>query len=153
MYLAVCDDDSVQLQAVLWYLFGNEAVRQLYPLITHLPLILALIFLLKKTPGVAVVSVATAVYTDFLELDSAVFAEFLPTSLIVFYVAFLTAYHVLSQDRAQAQLQSSMLDAEPEQSRTELETLRRGVYAFEPEKGLFTLRVVLPLESIDKPIS
>lgn len=189
------------VQAVLWYLFGNEAVRQLYPLITHLPLILALIFLLKKTPGVAVVSVATAylccqlprwvslavesllhselvgeilytlsivpifflllryfvrpassamtahrrslllfgslpaayylfdyataVYADFLELDSAVFAEFLPTSLIVFYVAFLTAYHVLSQDRAQAQLQSSMLDAELEQSRTELETLRR----------------------------
>jgi len=189
------------VQAILWYLFGSEAVRRLYPLITHLPLILALKFFLKKSAGVSVVSVATAylccqlprwvslaaeallrselageiaytlsivpvfflllrwfvrpaasamtahrkslllfgslpaayylfdyataVYADWLALDSAVFAEFLPTSLIVFYVAFLTAYHVLSQDRAQAQLQSSMLDAELEQSRTELETLRR----------------------------
>lgn len=189
------------VQAILWYLFGSEAVRRLYPLITHLPLILALKFFLKKSAGVSVVSVATAylccqlprwvslaaeallrselageiaytlsivpvfflllrwfvrpaasamtahrkslllfgslpaayylfdyataVYADWLALDSAVFTEFLPTSLIVFYVAFLTAYHVLSQDRAQAQLQSSMLDAELEQSRTELETLRR----------------------------
>ena len=190
------------VQAVLWHFFGSEAVRQLYPLITHLPLILALIFLLKKTPGVAVVSVATAylccqlprwvslaaesllhaelvgqilytlsivpifflllryfvraassamtahrrslllfgslpvayylfdyltaVYADRLALDSAVFTEFLPTALIVFYVAFLTAYHVLSRDRAQAQLQSSMLDAELEQSRAELESLRKA---------------------------
>ncbi len=47
-------------QAVLWQLFGTEAVRAWYPAITHLPLLLALIFLLNCSPGIAIVSVCTA---------------------------------------------------------------------------------------------
>lgn len=69
---------------------------------------------------------ATAVYADALRLDSQAMAEFLPTALIVFYVIFLTAYHVQSRERANAQLQSSMLDAELKQSWQEMENLRNA---------------------------
>ena len=48
------------VQGALWALVGMETVEKLYPLITHLPLMLGLIFLLKKPFGVSVVSVYTA---------------------------------------------------------------------------------------------
>lgn len=48
------------IQTLCWLLFGESAAKQLYPLIVHLPLVLILIFALKKPVGVALVSVCTA---------------------------------------------------------------------------------------------
>jgi len=48
------------LQVPFWLLLGEDAVRRLYPLLVHLPLILILIFALKKPVGVSIVSVLTA---------------------------------------------------------------------------------------------
>lgn len=190
------------VQGILWHFLGDVAVRRLYPLITHLPLVLALWRLLKKPAGVAVVSVtigylccqlprwvdlavtavsgsalagavcytlsiapifvllrrwfvrpaysamtdqprslllfgslpavyyvfdyATSVYADVLQLDNQAMTEFLPTAMIAFYVVFLTAYHVQAQARANAQLHSSMLDAELKQARSEMDNLHRA---------------------------
>ncbi len=48
------------IQGVCFGLWGLRAVRQLYPVIAHLPLVLVLIFGLKKRPGVVLASVCTA---------------------------------------------------------------------------------------------
>jgi len=47
-------------QSVCWLILGVDTAKQLYPLMIHLPLVLILIFALKKRPGVALVSVCTA---------------------------------------------------------------------------------------------
>ncbi len=190
------------VQGVGWLLFGDDAVRQVYPLIVHLPLLAVLVFGLKKSVGVAAVSVcigylccqlprwvnlavtalsgsalmgevghilsmvlgffllhrcfvraaheamsgsvrslllfgslplayyvfdyATAVYSDALYVGVQALNEFLPTALILFYVLFLTAYHVQARERVQAELQRSMLEAELKQSQLEMEGLRRA---------------------------
>lgn len=48
------------LQSPCWLFLGVEATKRLYPLIVHLPLVLILIFVLKKRFGIALVSVCTA---------------------------------------------------------------------------------------------
>ena len=48
------------IQVPCWLLLGEEASKQLYPLIVHLPLALVLIFPLKKPVGIAIVSILTA---------------------------------------------------------------------------------------------
>lgn len=48
------------IQTPCWLIFGESITKQLYPLIVHLPLVLMLIFALKKPVGIAVVSVCTA---------------------------------------------------------------------------------------------
>lgn len=48
------------IQTPCWLFLGEDTVKGLYPLIVHLPLILILIFALKKPAGVCVVSVLTA---------------------------------------------------------------------------------------------
>lgn len=48
------------IQGTFWLIWGAETARLFYPLIIHIPLILILIFVLKKRPGVALVSVCTA---------------------------------------------------------------------------------------------
>jgi len=48
------------LQILIWVVWGYDTTRALYPLITHLPLVLILIFILKKRVSVALVSVCTA---------------------------------------------------------------------------------------------
>ena len=48
------------IQTPCWLLFGESTTKQLYPLIVHLPLVLMLIFALKKPVGIALVSVCTA---------------------------------------------------------------------------------------------
>lgn len=69
---------------------------------------------------------ATTVYSNALYTGILALHEFLPTVLTVFYVAFLTAYHVQTSARSQAQLYNSMLEAELKQSRSEMEILRRA---------------------------
>ena len=189
------------LQGVFFLLCDVRMVECLYPLIVHLPLVLILIFVLKKPAGIALISVCTAylccqlprwlslvaaafttspwvvessytlliipiffllrrffapaaseaiacssqslllfgslpmayylfdyattIYSDALHIGIHALNEFLPTILIFFYIAFLTAYHVQAQKRSQAELQSSMLEAELKQSEMEMESLRR----------------------------
>ncbi|MGN1142125.1 MAG: sensor histidine kinase [Oliverpabstia sp.] len=48
------------IQTPCWLILGESATKQLYPLIVHLPLVLILIFVLKKPMGIALVSVCTA---------------------------------------------------------------------------------------------
>ena len=48
------------IQAPCWLILGESVTKQLYPLIVHLPLVLILIFALKKPVSIAVVSVCTA---------------------------------------------------------------------------------------------
>ncbi|MGN1230481.1 MAG: ATP-binding protein, partial [Anaerotignum sp.] len=50
----------LMLQSPCWLILGVEATKRLYPLIVHLPLVLILIFVLKKRFGIALVSVCTA---------------------------------------------------------------------------------------------
>lgn len=48
------------IQTLCWFMLGIDTVKQLYPLIVHLPLALIIIFVLKKSKGVAIISVCTA---------------------------------------------------------------------------------------------
>lgn len=50
----------LMIQSVCWLVLGADMARQLYPLITHLPLALILICILKKKVDVALVSICTA---------------------------------------------------------------------------------------------
>ena len=53
---------------------------------------------------------ATAVYWNLFHINGQILLEYLPTVLVFFYVLFLSAYHRQLQNRADAELQSSMLD-------------------------------------------
>jgi len=48
------------IQGAFWLFFDNEITKMLYPLIIHLPLVIILVFALKKSLQVAAVSVFTA---------------------------------------------------------------------------------------------
>ena len=182
-------------------LLGERTVKQFYPLVTHVPLVLILILFMKKSVGVAIVSTCTAylccqpprwgriavealtqstlaaelvyillmpvmyyllrrffvaaayntmtsstaalllfgslpvtyyifdyattIYSDALYSGIQALNEFLPTVLITFYVLFLPAFHLQSQRRADAEMQRSMLEAELEQSQSEMDSLHR----------------------------
>jgi len=47
-------------QAIASAIWGTDVVKAIYPLIVHLPLVLVLIFAVKKPIGVALVAVCTA---------------------------------------------------------------------------------------------
>ena len=200
--LALMCGGFLLLQSLCYGLWGAGAVKKLYPLIIHLPLVLLLVYGFKKPFGISIVSVCiaylccqlprwleimisaltnspligeicyilavpplylllrryfvraahdamagsryflllfgslpaayyvfdytTAVYSDIIYQDIYALNQFLPTVLILFYVLFLTAYHVQARKRAEAELQSSMLEAELTQSQLEMEALRNG---------------------------
>ncbi len=67
---------------------------------------------------------ATAIYSDALYRNGPMISEFLPTALIVFYLLFLTTYQVQEQERSQAVLQNSLLEAQLKQAGLEMEALR-----------------------------
>lgn len=189
-------------QGIFWLLWGVDRVTKLYPLIIHIPIVLILIFALKRKLGIAFVSVCTAylccqlprwinlmltaltgsaligeigytllivpifyllqrflvrpayetmthsvpslilfgslpfayyvfdyattVYSDVLYADSYMFQEFLPTILIIFYLIFITAYHVQEQKRIDSEFRRSILEKELKQSSVEIEGLRRS---------------------------
>ncbi len=69
---------------------------------------------------------ATTIYSDALYAGIAALNEFLPTVLIVFYVAFLTLYHFQIQKRAQAEMLGSALTAQLRQSQLEMDALRKS---------------------------
>lgn len=49
-------------QAIIFFLFGLETTEKLYPLITHIPLVLMLIIVLKQSFGVALASITTSYF-------------------------------------------------------------------------------------------
>ena len=192
------------VQALCYFTWGVTAAERLYPVVIHLPLVLALIFVLKRPLGVSSISVCTAylccqlprwvsltvlaltasplageiiytlaifplfyllrryfapaaysamtysrqtlllfgslplayylfdyattVYADFVVIEEQAIYEFLPTALIVFYVLFLTMYHTESRNKAQAELQSTMLETELKQSQGEMERLKDAAH-------------------------
>ena len=59
MMLAICLPLLV-LQGVVFLWLGVEITRRLYPLMAHLPLVIFLVFVLKKSVQVSLVSVFTA---------------------------------------------------------------------------------------------
>ena len=69
---------------------------------------------------------ATTIYSDALYDGIHAVNESLPALLIVFYVIFLTAYHVQTQRRSSAEMQSSMLEAKWSQAQTEMDAMRRS---------------------------
>lgn len=48
------------IQTPCWLILGAEGAKRLYPLMVHLPLALAMMFGLKKTAGITLVSISTA---------------------------------------------------------------------------------------------
>lgn len=190
------------IQTPCWLLMGVDTAKQLYPFIVHIPLILILLFCLKKPAGVAVVSVCTAylccqlprciniafagitwaalageiaytliivpiyillhryfvrsandaittsrqslilfgslpaayyifdyatvIYSDILYSGSRSVIELLPTILIIFYVAFLTANHNQRQKQSQAEFQNSLLQSQLKQAKAAMESLRKS---------------------------
>ena len=188
------------LQGSSYLLWGVEVAKRIYPVVIHLPLTLALVLMMKKSLGVALVSVCTAylccqiprwaslvmlaltdsalvseiiytlcivpafyllrryfapaahsamtyarhallifgslplayycfdyattVYSNVLYREAKALYEFLPTVLIVFYVMFLSLYHVQLRKKAQIELQSTMLETELKQSHAEMERLK-----------------------------
>ena len=51
---------ALALQTGFWLVWGLDATKDIYPLLVHLPLLLILIFGLKKPAGISLVSVCTA---------------------------------------------------------------------------------------------
>ena len=50
----------IALQSPFRFLMGVEFTKKIYPLLVHMPLVLILVFILKKKVGVAIVSICTA---------------------------------------------------------------------------------------------
>lgn len=48
------------LQTASWLMWGLDATKQLYPLLIHLPLLLVMVFALKRPVGVSLVSICAA---------------------------------------------------------------------------------------------
>ena len=189
-------------QSLCWLGLGVVSVKQVYPLLVHLPLVLILFFVLKRPLAVSVVSTCTAylccqlprcinlavtaitrspllgeisytivivpiflllrryfvrsaydaitssptslwlfgslpiayyifdyattIYSNALYAGIEVLNEFLPTVIILFYVFFLTLYHMQADRQMQANLENARLLAEQKQARSEMDALRRA---------------------------
>lgn len=86
------------VQVLSWRIFGFTATWRLYPLISHIPLTLTLVFALKKPLGVSVASMLTAYFccqlprwvaTLFFALFGTEIAYQISYSLIIFPIFFL----------------------------------------------------------------
>lgn len=216
------------IQALSCFIFGVELTHKLYPIMIHLPLVLILVFFLKKHFLLALASVTTAylccqlpnwiclavsafthsrllgelsytiiifplyyllsryfaptayaamtyslqslvlfcslpfvyylfdyatvIYSNALYVGIPALAEFFPTALIFFYIMFLTAYHAQTQKQLESDLQRSMLEAELEQSGTEIENLRHletqiAIYRHDLRHHLTAIDVFLSSEN------
>lgn len=98
---------------------------------------------------------ATTIYSDALYSGIQALNEFLPTVLVTFYVLFLPAFHLQSQRRTDAEMQRSMLEAELEQSQSEMDSLHRletqtAVYQHDMRHHLNMLDGLLSAERPDE---
>lgn len=186
-------------QVLSWKLFGFTFTWRIYPVISHIPLMLTLVFVLKKPFGISAASLLTAyfccqiprwvatiffelfdaeiayqasyslaiipiffllkkyfadaaykamsysktslmllgvlplfyylfdyitrIYTNILYDGIRMISEFLPASMALFYVVFVTAYHNEVQRRNKTELQNSMLAMQFEAAKNEMTTL------------------------------
>ena len=69
---------------------------------------------------------ATVIYSNVLYNGDGAILELLPTILIIFYVAFLTAYFNQNQKRNQAEFQNTMLQTQLKQAEKAMAALRKS---------------------------
>lgn len=108
----------------IYLLLRRYFVRVAHDAITYSPRIL---FLFGSLPFVYYIfDYSTVIYSNALYWGIPALTEFFPTALIIFYVAFLTAYHAQTQKRTQAEVQQSILEVELKQAATELESMQNS---------------------------
>lgn len=114
----LCISISV-VQVLCWRFFGFTATWKFYPLISHLPIILVLVFALKKPLGISIVSVLTGYFccqlprwvaTIFLELFGTQIAYQISYILTIPPIFFLlNRYFTASAYKAMSYSRSSLL--------------------------------------------
>lgn len=107
------------VQVICWLIWGFNATRQLYPLISHLPLTLTLVFVLKKPWGVSISSVLTAYFccqlprwvaTMFLAIFGTDVAYQISYSIVIFPIFFiLNRYFTGAAHKAMSYSKRSLL--------------------------------------------
>ena len=107
------------LQTVSWFTLGVDATKRLYPLLIHLPLLLALTLGLKKPIGLSLISICSAYLCCQLPrcgdlaaialTHSALAGEIVYTIIIVPIFFFLRRYFVPSARETLAESSRSML--------------------------------------------
>lgn len=84
------------LQGIALYLYGTAATKQLYPLLTHLPLIVLLVILYKKSLLTAIVSVFSAYLCCQIPWWCAFFIDIFFSNKIIYTIVYvLSAITVL----------------------------------------------------------
>lgn len=84
------------LQGIVLYFYGTAATKELYPLLTHLPLILLLVMLYKKSLLTAVVSVFSAYLCCQIPWWCAFFIDLFFSNKIIYTIIYvLSAITVL----------------------------------------------------------
>ncbi|NCB62722.1 MAG: GHKL domain-containing protein [Clostridia bacterium] len=78
-------------QIICWFLFGMTATTRLYPLLTHLPLVLFLIFFCKRPPLLSLVSVLSAYLCCQIARWFALAVLYLFDNKIVYYIIYILA--------------------------------------------------------------
>ena len=113
----------VLLLVGLFYLFNRFLVRSAYTTMTYSKQALVLFGSLPVT--YYIFDYVTTVYSNALYAGIQAVNEFLPTLLVTFYILFLPAFHDQMQHRSDAEMRRSMLEAELEQSRRDMDALRQ----------------------------
>ncbi len=113
----------VLLLVGLFYLFNHFLVRSAYTTMTYSKQSLVLFGSLPVT--YYIFDYATTVYSNALYAGIEAVNEFVPTLLVTFYILFLPAFHDQMQHRSDAEMRRSMLEAELEQSRRDMDALRQ----------------------------
>lgn len=107
------------VQVLCWRIFGFIATWRLYPFTSHLPLILTLVFALKKPLGVSVASTLTAYFccqlprwvaTIFFALFGTEIAYQISYSMVIFPIFFLlNRYFTVAAYKAMSYSKKSLL--------------------------------------------
>ena len=107
------------LQVVFWLMLGLDGAKQLYPLYIHLPLLLGLIFGMKKPAGISLISICAAYLCCQLPrcggimitaaTGSALTGEIVYTAIIAPTFFFLRRYFAPSVRDAMAESPKSLL--------------------------------------------
>jgi len=107
------------VQVLCWRVLGFSATQKLYPLISHLPIILTLVFMLKKPLGVSIASMLTAYFccqlprwiaTIFFALFNSKIAYEISYCLVIFPIYFLlNGYFTSAAHKAMTYSKNSLL--------------------------------------------
>lgn len=107
------------LQTVSWLMFGLDITKQFYPLLIHLPLLLVLVFALKRPVGMSLVSICAAylccqlprcgAITTAIVTGSTLTGQVVYTISIAAIFLFLLRYFVPSARETMAESSQAML--------------------------------------------